>query len=79
MTILPKRFCWGLGGVAGAIIGGSCKFFHFAVYPVSEPLLVERPATKWPDVFGDVQLFNTYPYLLPCGLAASVTLLGEWI
>ena len=47
-------------------------------HPLSEALLVERPATKWPDVFGDVQVFNTYPYLLPCGLAASVTLLGKW-
>ncbi|KAF9475124.1 major facilitator superfamily MFS-1 [Pholiota conissans] len=56
-------FCWGLGGVAGAIIGGS----------------FERPATKWPETFGDVQLFKTYPYLLPCGLAASVTLLGSFL
>ncbi|KAF8155795.1 hypothetical protein B0H34DRAFT_509817 [Crassisporium funariophilum] len=54
-------FCWGLGGVAGAIIGGS----------------FERPATKWPETFGDVQLFVTYPYLLPCGLAALVTLIGS--
>lgn len=22
------RFCWGMGGVAGAIIGGSCTFCH---------------------------------------------------
>ncbi|KAF8965060.1 hypothetical protein BDZ97DRAFT_1757483 [Flammula alnicola] len=56
-------FCWGFGGVAGAIIGGS----------------FERPATKWPDVFGDVQLFITYPYLLPCGLAALVTLIGSFL
>ncbi|KAJ3514284.1 hypothetical protein NLJ89_g2460 [Agrocybe chaxingu] len=54
-------FCWGFGGVAGAIIGGS----------------FERPAIKWPDVFGDVQLFVTYPYLLPCGLAALITLIGS--
>ncbi|KAF5310717.1 hypothetical protein D9619_008153 [Psilocybe cf. subviscida] len=54
-------FCWGMGGVAGAIIGGS----------------FERPAVKWPDVFGDVQLFVDYPYLLPCTLAAAVTLIGS--
>ena len=24
---MPYSFCWGLGGVAGAIIGGSCAFF----------------------------------------------------
>ncbi|KIM47000.1 hypothetical protein M413DRAFT_440546 [Hebeloma cylindrosporum] len=54
-------FCWGLGGVAGAIIGGS----------------FERPAVKWPEIFGDIPIFNTYPYLLPCGLAALVTLIGS--
>ncbi|KAF5356799.1 hypothetical protein D9756_006576 [Leucocoprinus leucothites] len=53
-------FCWGFGGVAGAIIGGS----------------FERPATKWPDVFGDIPLFIAYPYLLPCALAALVMSIG---
>ncbi|KAJ6595888.1 hypothetical protein DFH09DRAFT_1135898 [Mycena vulgaris] len=53
-------FCWGMGGVAGAIVGGS----------------FERPAVKWPSVFEDT-LFVTYPYLLPCGIAASVTLIGS--
>jgi MFS family permease len=53
-------FCWGLGGVTGAIIGGS----------------FERPAVKWPEIFGHVQLFVTYPYLLPCGLAAAVIFIG---
>ncbi|KAF8800610.1 major facilitator superfamily MFS-1 [Phlegmacium glaucopus] len=54
-------FCWGLGGVAGAIIGGA----------------FERPVEKWPGIFGNVQLFVTYPYLLPCGLAASITFIGS--
>ncbi|KAJ3567286.1 hypothetical protein NP233_g6468 [Leucocoprinus birnbaumii] len=53
-------FCWGFGGVAGAIIGGS----------------FERPATKWPDVFGDIPFFVTYPYLLPCALAALIMSIG---
>ncbi|KDR80263.1 hypothetical protein GALMADRAFT_242597 [Galerina marginata CBS 339.88] len=56
-------FCWGFGGVAGAIIGGS----------------FERPASKWPEIFGDVEIFVTYPYLLPCGLAAVVTLFGSFL
>ncbi|PPQ77975.1 hypothetical protein CVT25_015442 [Psilocybe cyanescens] len=56
-------FCWGFGAVAGAIIGGS----------------FERPAAKWPEIFGDVELFVKYPYLLPCGLAASVTLFGSFL
>ncbi|TFK67854.1 major facilitator superfamily MFS-1 [Pluteus cervinus] len=54
-------FCWGFGGVAGAIIGGS----------------FERPAVKWPEIFGDWELFVNYPYILPCGLAASITLFGS--
>ncbi|KAJ7240818.1 major facilitator superfamily domain-containing protein [Mycena haematopus] len=53
-------FCWGMGGVAGAIVGGS----------------FERPAVKWPGVFEDT-IFDKYPYLLPCAVAASVTLIGS--
>ncbi|KAF8889625.1 hypothetical protein BD779DRAFT_322787 [Infundibulicybe gibba] len=54
-------FCWGFGGVAGAIIGGS----------------FERPATKWPGMFENTSLFVKYPYLLPCALAALVTFIGS--
>ncbi|KAJ8487527.1 hypothetical protein ONZ45_g14294 [Pleurotus djamor] len=54
-------FCWGFGGVAGAIIGGA----------------FERPAVKWPSVFRDIDLFVTYPYLLPCVLAAAITFTGS--
>lgn len=53
-------FCWGLGGVAGAIVGGA----------------FESPAQKWPNVFGKLPLFVKYPYLLPTSIAASVTLAG---
>ncbi|KAJ6470651.1 hypothetical protein C8R47DRAFT_757411 [Mycena vitilis] len=53
-------FCWGMGGVAGAIVGGA----------------FERPAVKWPGVFEDT-IFAAYPYLLPCIVAASVTLIGS--
>ncbi|KAK7041431.1 hypothetical protein VNI00_009297 [Paramarasmius palmivorus] len=53
-------FCWGFGGVAGAIIGGS----------------FERPAVKWPEVFANVPLFTEYPYLLPCIIAAAIMLSG---
>lgn len=37
---------------------------------------VERPAEKWPQVFGPLQLFVDYPYFLPCAVAGSVTLSG---
>ncbi|KAJ2915501.1 hypothetical protein MD484_g4920, partial [Candolleomyces efflorescens] len=54
-------FCWGFGGVAGAIVGGS----------------FERPADKWPEVFKDIAIFNTYPYLLPCAIASAIMLSGS--
>lgn len=53
-------FAWGLGGVAGAVIGGA----------------FETPANRWPDGIGSIHLFVDYPYLLPCGIAASVTFMG---
>jgi MFS family permease len=76
-------FCWGLGGVSGAIIGGTCQS-HILFCPLFAsvmdlPLLVksvESPADKWPNVFGKIPLFVTYPYLLPTSIAASVTLTG---
>ncbi|KAI0754437.1 major facilitator superfamily MFS-1 [Daedaleopsis nitida] len=54
-------FCWGFGGVSGAIVGGT----------------FESPAKKWPGVFEKVPLFVKYPYLLPCCVAASVTFAGS--
>lgn len=37
---------------------------------------VERPAEKWPELFGSIPLFVNYPYFLPCVVAGSVTLIG---
>ncbi|KAI0792440.1 major facilitator superfamily domain-containing protein [Abortiporus biennis] len=54
-------FCWGFGGVSGAIIGGT----------------FENPAKKWPNVFDRVPIFIKYPYLLPCTVAASITFIGS--
>ncbi|KAG9030073.1 hypothetical protein FRB95_004607 [Tulasnella sp. JGI-2019a] len=56
-------FCWGLGGVAGAVIGGA----------------FETPAKKWPNGIGTIPLLVNYPYLLPCGIAASITFLGAFL
>lgn len=50
-------FSWGLGGVAGAIIGGA----------------LESPADKWPTFFSSNALLVTYPYLLPTFVASCVT------
>jgi hypothetical protein len=73
------RFCWGLGGVAGAIIGGSCECRIGRHTGLTDGVLVEKPADKWPDVFGKVPLLVEYPYLLPCTLAASITLTGSFM
>ncbi|KZP05225.1 major facilitator superfamily MFS-1, partial [Athelia psychrophila] len=55
-------FCWGLGGIVGPIIGGS----------------FETPASKkWLGSFGQLSFFSSYPYILPCAIAASVTLTGS--
>ncbi|KAK7689710.1 hypothetical protein QCA50_006349 [Cerrena zonata] len=54
-------FCWGFGGVSGAIVGGT----------------FENPAKKWPSAFAHIPLFVNYPYLLPCAVAASVTFTGS--
>ena len=68
---------WGLGGVTGAIVGGACTY-HVLLYNLFlTAVSVERPATKWPGVFEDLPLFKTYPYLLPCAVAALITFIGE--
>ncbi|GAA5857516.1 hypothetical protein JCM8547_009312 [Rhodosporidiobolus lusitaniae] len=54
---------WGLGGIAGNVVGG----------------MLEHPAEKFPTYFGDRQLFITYPYVLPCLVAGSVTLFGGFL
>jgi hypothetical protein len=38
--------------------------------------LVESPVTKWPAIFENLPIFVTYPYLLPCAVAALVTFTG---
>ncbi|KAG8872943.1 hypothetical protein FRB98_009283 [Tulasnella sp. 332] len=53
-------FCWGFGGVAGAVIGGA----------------LESPAKKWPNGIGTIPLLVNYPYLLPCAVASSFTFAG---
>lgn len=45
---------------SGAVIGGA----------------FETPAKRWPDSIGSIPLFVDYPYILPCGIAASVTFMG---
>ncbi|GAA5842478.1 hypothetical protein JCM11251_007325 [Rhodosporidiobolus azoricus] len=51
---------WSLGGIGGSILGG----------------VLEHPATKFPSYFGESQLFIENPYLLPCIVAGSITMMG---
>jgi len=37
---------------------------------------LSHPYEQLPGIFGNVTLFKTYPYLLPCLVAAGMTLLG---
>lgn len=37
---------------------------------------VERPADKWPEVFGPIPFFVELPYFLPCAVAGSIAIIG---
>ncbi|KZP23804.1 MFS general substrate transporter [Athelia psychrophila] len=47
---------WAAGATLGPLIGG----------------LLARPAERWPETMGTVPFFTTYPYFLPCMVAACV-------
>ncbi|KAG6849613.1 hypothetical protein H0H93_006896 [Arthromyces matolae] len=50
---------WTTGTTIAPIIGG----------------LLSQPATRWPDLFGKIPFFQQYPYLLPCAVAALISVL----
>ena len=35
-----------------------------------------EPVKRWPDVFGNLKLFRSYPYLLPCIVVSLVPMLA---
>ncbi|KAF8920367.1 major facilitator superfamily domain-containing protein [Mucidula mucida] len=49
---------WGLGNAIGPVVGG----------------VLANPAERWPNTFGKLALFRDYPYILPCGVAAMLSL-----
>ncbi|KAJ2392250.1 hypothetical protein H4S02_000889 [Coemansia sp. RSA 2611] len=51
---------WNIGAVAGAVVGG----------------LLADPANQYPNVFGHIELFRTFPYLLPCMVGSLTTTFG---
>ncbi|KAJ2783442.1 hypothetical protein H4R18_001707 [Coemansia javaensis] len=51
---------WHVGVMGGAAVGG----------------LLANPAEQYPGVFGGVELFRTYPYLLPCLCGSLTTAFG---
>ncbi|KAL0945405.1 hypothetical protein HGRIS_000897 [Hohenbuehelia grisea] len=44
---------WAAGSTLGPLIGGG----------------LARPAQRWPETFGKIQLFVSHPYFLPCAIA----------
>ncbi|OZJ03734.1 hypothetical protein BZG36_04148 [Bifiguratus adelaidae] len=57
MAFAMFGFCWGVGGIAGPVIGG----------------LLSNPVTQFPSLFGSFPLFEAYPYLLPCIVSAIIS------
>ncbi|RUS31665.1 hypothetical protein BC938DRAFT_477342 [Jimgerdemannia flammicorona] len=53
-------FCWGIGGIAGPVLGG----------------LLSWPATQFPTLFGTNAFLIRFPYFLPCLVSAIISLLG---
>ncbi|RUS16332.1 major facilitator superfamily domain-containing protein [Endogone sp. FLAS-F59071] len=53
-------FCWGIGGIAGPVLGG----------------LLSWPADQFPDLFGHNAFLIYFPYFLPCLISAIISLLG---
>ena len=56
-------FWWGMGGIVGPILGG----------------VLEHPATKYAWLFGQSQFLHAHPYVLPCILAATSTIIGAFL
>ncbi|KAJ1916715.1 hypothetical protein IWQ60_008013 [Tieghemiomyces parasiticus] len=54
--------CWNLGTIVGPVIGG----------------LLARPAENFPGLFGHIELFRAYPYMLPC-LICSIFGVAAWL
>ncbi|KAF8640233.1 hypothetical protein AX16_010129 [Volvariella volvacea WC 439] len=51
---------WSVGSTLGPIIGG----------------IFARPAQRWPDTLGRIELFKEYPYLLPCAISSFLALIS---
>lgn len=51
---------WYIGSIVGTLLGGT----------------LAEPCERFPELFGGVQLFRSYPFLLPCAIAFSMALLG---
>ncbi|KAJ2875204.1 hypothetical protein GGH93_001770 [Coemansia aciculifera] len=51
---------WNVGSVTGSAIGG----------------IFADPARMFPGVFGGIKIFIVFPYLLPCLIGSTVTLIG---
>ncbi|KAH7103208.1 MFS general substrate transporter [Auriculariales sp. MPI-PUGE-AT-0066] len=50
--------CWNLGCIIGPLIGGG----------------LSEPATRYPEIFGDIQFFKARPFFLPCAVTSSLAI-----
>ncbi|KIJ36367.1 hypothetical protein M422DRAFT_232613 [Sphaerobolus stellatus SS14] len=55
-TIVWQPAVWSAGTLIGSLLGGS----------------LSHPAEKYPNVFSGNEIWKEYPFLLPCGLSATI-------
>ncbi|KAF8299932.1 MFS general substrate transporter [Clavulina sp. PMI_390] len=51
---------WSIGSIIGPMIGGN----------------LSNPMKKWPEIFKHLTIFQAYPYLLPCLISSSFSVLA---
>jgi hypothetical protein len=75
ITNMPKAYGYiPIPWMIGAIVGWALySTFTLALeFTISRPLIggsLSRPAERFPDIFGRLELLKTYPYLLPCSIS----------
>ena len=69
---------WFLGASIGLI--SICLFCKVCRLTTSRPLIggmLERPAEKFPALFGNSSFLQKYPYFLPCFVSAAIAV-ARW-
>ncbi|KAI9573797.1 major facilitator superfamily domain-containing protein [Boletus coccyginus] len=72
-SILPSA--WFFGTTVGFVFVITA-YPSFCAKQTPRPLVggsLERPAERFPEIFGESGFFNEYPYFLPCSVSATFT------